>query len=304
MAENTRLIRPTAVDRALVEAPESLEPEENIETLGEEIEVEVEPNEEGGVEVTFGETEVQVREVEDFYGNLAETLDDDVLNDAGRFVLDAAEDDKNSRKEWEDGYTKGLDLLGLRYENRTEPFDGATGVVHPLLNEAVTQFQAGAYKEMLPATGPVRANIVGIPNEAVEQQAQRVQDYMNYQIMYEMEEYEPEFDQMLYYLGLAGSAFKKIYRDDALQRPVSKFVPAEDVLVPYVSTDLRSAERVTHVIKMSENELRKLQVSGFYRDIEIKGGMDDQTSDIEDKYDELLATDSDGKLTHSIWEKP
>ena len=287
MAENTRLIRPTAVDRALVEAPESLEPEENIETLGEEIEVEVEPNEEGGVEVTFGETEVQVREVEDFYGNLAETLDDDVLNDAGRFVLDAAEDDKNSRKEWEDGYTKGLDLLGLRYENRTEPFDGATGVVHPLLNEAVTQFQAGAYKEMLPATGPVRANIVGIPNEAVEQQAQRVQDYMNYQIMYEMEEYEPEFDQMLYYLGLAGSAFKKIYRDDALQRPVSKFVPAEDVLVPYVSTDLRSAERVTHVIKMSENELRKLQVSGFYRDIEIKGGMDDQTSDIEDKYDEL-----------------
>ena len=287
MAENTRLIRPTAVDRALVEAPESLEPEENIETLGEEIEVEVEPNEEGGVEVTFGETEVQVREVEDFYGNLAETLDDDVLNDAGRFVLDAAEDDKNSRKEWEDGYTKGLDLLGLRYENRTEPFDGATGVVHPLLNEAVTQFQAGAYKEMLPATGPVRANIVGIPNEAVEQQAQRVQDYMNYQIMYEMEEYEPEIDQMLYYLGLAGSAFKKIYRDDALQRPVSKFVPAEDVLVPYVSTDLRSAERVTHVIKMSENELRKLQVSGFYRDIEIKGGMDDQTSDIEDKYDEL-----------------
>ena len=287
MAENTRLIRPTAVDRALVEAPESLEPEENIETLGEEIEVEVEPNEEDGVEVTFGETEVQVREVADFYGNLAETLDDDVLNDAGRFVLDAAEDDKNSRKEWEDGYTKGLDLLGLRYENRTEPFDGATGVVHPLLNEAVTQFQAGAYKEMLPATGPVRANIVGMPNEAVEQQAQRVQDYMNYQIMYEMEEYEPEFDQMLYYLGLAGSAFKKIYRDDALQRPVSKFVPAEDVLVPYVSTDLRSAERVTHVIKMSENELRKLQVSGFYRDIEIKGGMDDQTSDIEDKYDEL-----------------
>ena len=152
MAENTRLIRPTAVDRALVEAPESLEPEENIETLGEEIELEVEPNEDGGVEVTFGETEVQVREVEDFYGNLAETLDDDVLNDAGRFVLDAAEDDKNSRKEWEDGYTKGLDLLGLRYENRTEPFDGATGVVHPLLNEAVTQFQAGAYKEMLPAT--------------------------------------------------------------------------------------------------------------------------------------------------------
>ena len=121
MAENTRLIRPTAVDRALVEAPESLEPEENIESLGEEIEVEVEPNEDGGVEVTFGETEVQVREVEDFYGNLAETLDDDVLNDAGRFVLDAAEDDKNSRKEWEDGYTKGLDLLGLRYENRTEP---------------------------------------------------------------------------------------------------------------------------------------------------------------------------------------
>ena len=145
----------------------------------------------------------------------------------------------------------------MRYESRTEPFDGATGVIHPLLNEAVTQFQSQAYKEMLPSSGPVRANIVGTPTPDAEQQAQRVQDYMNYQIMYEMEEYEPEFDQMLYYLGLAGSAFKKVYRDQALDRPVSKFIPAEDVLVPYVATDLKTAERVTHVIKMSKNELRK-----------------------------------------------
>ena len=151
----------------------------------------------------------------------------------------------------------------MRYEERTEPFDGATGVIHPILNEAVTQFQAGAYKEMLPSTGPVRANIVGLPTPEVEAQARRVQDYMNYAIMYEMEEFEPEYDQMLYYLGLAGSAFKKIYRDDALGRPVSKFIPAEDVIVPYSATDLRTAERVTHAFKLTQNELRKLQVVGF-----------------------------------------
>ncbi len=180
-------------------------------------------------------------------------------------VTSSVDEDKTSREEWEESYTKGLELLGLKYESRTEPFDGATGVIHPLLNEAVTQFQAGAYKEMLPSTGPVKANIIGQADIETEKQARRVQEYMNYQIMYEMEEYEPEFDQMLYFLGLAGSSFKKVYRDDILNRPVSKFVPAEDIIVPYTAVDLKTAERVTHVIRMSANELKKLQVKGFYR---------------------------------------
>jgi len=214
-------------------------------------------------------------------------VSDATLTGVASYVLDSVIDDRNSRDDWEDTYVKGLDLLGMRYEARTEPFDGATGVIHPLLNEAVTQFQSQAYKEMLPSSGPVRANIVGTPTPDAEQQAQRVQDYMNYQIMYEMEEYEPEFDQMLYYLGLAGSAFKKVYRDEALGRPVSKFIPAEDVLVPYVATDLKTAERVTHVIKMSENELRKMQVSGIYLDMESKGGATESTDSITDAYDDI-----------------
>ncbi len=202
--------------------------------------------------------------------NLADQVSDDELTGIASYVLEKVEEDKTSRDDWEDTYTKGLDLLGMRYENRTEPFDGATGVVHPMLNEAVTQFQSQAYKELLPAKGPVRTQVMGKTSQDLEKQAERVQDYMNYEIMYAMEEYEPEFDQMLYYLGLAGSAFKKVYRDQALDRPVSKFIPAEDVLVPYNATDLKTAERVTHVIKMTKNELRKLQVSGFYRDIEDK----------------------------------
>ena len=170
--------------------------------------------------------------------------------------------------------------------------------MHPILNEAVTQFQAGAYKEMLPSSGPVRAQIVGEPTAEIEKQAQRVEDYMNYQIMYEMEEYEPEFDQMLFFLGLAGSAFKKVYFDDLMKRPVSKFIPAEDVVVPYTASDLRSAERVSHVIKMNENELRKLQVSGFYKDMELKGGLTEDSSPIDEKYDEI-----EGKSTNSYEEE-
>ena len=287
MAQNPR---PSNIDRALVQAPNdflSIEEEDLAQQENDFLNVEVVENDEGA-EVSFGEDEVTFGgEPDNFYDNLAPMVSDATLTGVASYVLDSVEDDRNSRDDWEDTYVKGLDLLGMRYEARTEPFDGATGVIHPLLNEAVTQFQAQAYKEMLPSSGPVRANIVGTPTPEIEQQAKRVQEFMNYQIMYEMEEYEPEFDQMLYYLGLAGSAFKKVYRDEALGRPVSKFIPAEDVLVPYVATDLKTAERVTHVIKMSKNELRKMQVSGVYLDMDSKGSTNDSSDSITDAYDDI-----------------
>ena len=184
---------------------------------------------------------------------------------------------KTSRKEWEDTYIKGLDLLGFKYVNPTQPFQGASGATHPVLAEAVTQFQAQAYKELLPAMGPVRTQVLGAPNRQKEEQSNRVKNFMNYQLMDVMKEYEPEFDQMLFYLPLAGSAFKKVYYDELLGRAVSKFIQADDLIVPYTATSLADAEAVIHVIKMSENDLRKKQVSGFYLDVELKPGYDQET---------------------------
>jgi len=291
--------RPSNIDRSIIEAPVEDLSEEEIDLADQEDEffnVEVVDDEDGGAEVLYGEEEdMRGQEPADFYDNLAGLVSDDTLAGVATYVLDAVEEDESSREDWRDTYVKGLDLLGMRYENRTEPFDGATGVIHPILNEAVTQFQAGAYKEMLPSQGPVHANIVGLPTPEVEAQARRVQDYMNYMIMYEMEEYEPEFDQMLYYLGLAGSAFKKIYRDDALGRPVSKFVPAEDMIIPYTATDLRTAERVTHQIQMSKNELRKLQVSGFYLDMDVPEDSELETDEIDEAYDKIEGKSTTGK---------
>jgi len=294
--------RPSNVDRSLLQAPndtfsldEEMLREQEQQFLDDDISVEIEEDGEGGAEITFGEEETEFGvEPDDFYDNLAEYVSDDTLAGVATYVLDSVEEDKSSREDWVETYTKGLDLLGLKYEARTEPFDGATGVIHPVLNEAVTQFQAGAYKEMLPSKGPVRANIVGVASPELEKQAQRVQDYMNYMIMYRMEEYEPEFDQMLYYLGLAGSAFKKVYRDDTLARPVSKFVPAEDIVAPYTATDLKSAERITHVLKMSTNELRKLQVSGFYKDVDVQADEESAESEIQEAYDKLEGRESTG----------
>ena len=174
-----------------------------------------------------------------------------------------------SRKDWEQSYMEGLDLLGFKYNNRTEPFQGASGATHPVLAEAVTQFQSTAYKELLPSDGPVRTQVLGVATPQKEQQAQRVKDFMNYQIMDQMQEYEPEFDQMLFHLPLAGSAFKKVYYDDLLGRAVSKFVPADDLIVPYTATSLDDAEAIIHTVKISENDLRKQQVAGFYSDIEL-----------------------------------
>ena len=191
-----------------------------------------------------------------------------------------------SRKDWERSYTQGLDLLGFKYDQRSEPFQGASGATHPVLAEAVTQFQALAYKELLPADGPVRTQILGLQTPDKVQQASRVKDFMNYQIMDQMKEYEPEFDSMLFHLPLSGSTFKKVYYDEVEGRAVSKFVPADDLIVPYTATSLDDAEAIIHRVKISENELRKQQVAGFYRDIEL-GQAQDKESEVDKKEREL-----------------
>ena len=215
-----------------------------------------------------GEQEIN-QEVE-FGSNLAEVIDDQDLGVISNDIMEGYQEDKASRKDWEETYTKGLGLLGFKYRERSTPFMGASNVSHPVLAEAVTQFQAQAYRELLPAGGPVRTQILGKEDVMKQQQAQRVSEFMNYQLMHVMEEYDPELDQMLFHLPLAGSSFKKVYFDTNLGRAVSKFVPADDLLVPYTATDLQSAERVTHVIKRNKNDIRKLQVQGFYRDIELQ----------------------------------
>jgi len=202
--------------------------------------------------------------------NLAEVLDDNQLGVIANDLRESFEEDKSSRQEWEETYKKGLDLLGFKYQERTQPFTGASSVTHPMLSEAITQFQAQAYKELLPPGGPVNTQILGQITTQKEEQAQRVKDFMNYQITYEMEEYDPDLDSLLFYLPLSGSAFKKVYYDEGLQRPVSKFIPSDDLYVPYQTTDFPSCERVTHVIRRSENEIRKLQVSGLYRDVDLQ----------------------------------
>jgi len=232
--------------------------------------IEVTSMDDGGVELNFEPGKVNIPGTENHYDNLAELLPEDILDPIGLKMRADYAEYKTSRKEWERSYIEGLDLLGFKYNNRNEPFQGASGATHPVLAEAVTQFQAGAYKELLPAEGPVRAQILGKVDQAKEQQAQRVKNFMNYQIMEKMEEYEAEFDQMLFYLPLSGSAFKKVYYDALLQRAVSKFVPADDLVVPYTATSLDDAEAIMHVIKISENDLRKQQVAGFYSDIELQ----------------------------------
>jgi len=231
--------------------------------------VEVQENEDGSVDVNFDPKIGSPGEDTGHFANLAELLPDDVLDPLGSKMYENYTDYKSSRKDWERTYTQGLELLGFNYDDRTEPFKGASGATHPVLAEAVTQFQALAYKELLPAQGPVRTQIIGMPTPEKEAQSQRVKEFMNYQIMSEMKEYEAEFDQMLFYLPLAGSAFKKVYYDELMERAVSKYVPADDIVVPYTATSLDDCESVIHRVRMSENELRKQQVGGFYRDIEI-----------------------------------
>ena len=231
--------------------------------------VDIQRNEDGSADITFDPRAVNPGDDKGHFSNLAELLPDDVIDPLGHKLYNDYTDYKNSRKDWERSYISGLDLLGFKYEDRSEPFKGASGASHPVLAEAITQFQSLAYKELLPSNGPVRAQIIGMPTPQKEQQSSRVKDYMNWQIMDQMKEYEPEFDQMLFNLPLAGSTFKKIYYDDIMQRAVSKFVPADDLVVPYTATSLDDCESIVHVIRMTENELRKKQVGGFYRDIEV-----------------------------------
>jgi len=231
--------------------------------------VEIEMDEDGGAEISFDPQVAAMEGGEDQNDNLAEFLEDGVLDPIGAELFDQYAEYKESRGDWEESYREGLDLLGFKYTKRTEPFRGASGVTHPVLAEAVTQFQAQAYKELLPAEGPVRVQILGDVTAEKQDQANRVKDFMNYQIMDQMKEYEPEFDQMLFYLPLSGSAFKKVYYDDLLGRAVSKFIPAEDIVVPYSANSLDDAEAVIHLVKISKNDLRKQQVAGFYKDIDL-----------------------------------
>jgi len=251
-------------------------------------------DETGGAEVSFDPAATEIDPAQDHFANLAETMPDNVLEPLGSKLFDQYTEYKESRADWEDTYRNGLELLGFKYERRTQPFRGASGVNHPVLAEAVTQFQAQAYKELLPSDGPVRTQILGDISVPKEDQAKRVKDFMNWQIMDQMKEYEPEFDQMLFYLPLSGSTFKKVYYDDLLARAVSKFVPADDLIVPYSANSLEDAEAIVHVIKVSENELKKQQVSGFYKDIEL-GTPPVTENQLEDKKLELEGISKDGQ---------
>jgi len=254
----------TIEEQVEVAIPGSLRPKEMDGSV-----IEVLTEEDGSAVVDFDPQPESLIDEGDFYRNLAEELDDTALGLLVSDLTSQYENNNNSRKDWRENYEKGLQLLGYKYEDRTEPFRGASGVTHPILAEAATQFQAQAYNELLPPSGPVRTVVMGAVDKKKEQQAHRVKEFMNYYLMNEMQEYTPEFDQMLYYLPLAGSAFKKVYYDSALNRPVSTFVPATDLIVPYETSNLETCPIITHRIDMNVNDLRKQQIAGFYLDVPI-----------------------------------
>tara|TARA_R110000744_G_scaffold96444_1_gene186372 strand:+ start:3125 stop:5560 length:2436 start_codon:yes stop_codon:yes gene_type:complete len=275
-----------AIERQLISAvPDSQESIELeiMEQPEEETELFVQPD--GSI---MRSSDMPDETVSRFGENLAEKLEDRELNTIATELVSSYEEDLESRNDWFRSYTEGLDLLGINSDSRSQPFVGASGVHHPILAEAVTQFQAQAYKELLPAGGPVDTEVLGITDNAKLEKANRVKNFMNYQITYKMEEYDPEMDQLLFYLPLSGSAFKKVYYDPSFGRAVARFVKSEDLVVPYYAVDLLTSPRITHVIHMNENELRKLQLSGFYKDIEMSppGGAQG-TTDVDDKIDEL-----------------
>ena len=276
------------IDRSMPSMGEPIEGMEEEEIIVEELEEDPDVTEQEDGSVVIGpdlEDEMQQQMLMEPDANLAELLEEDELAKIASDLISNYEEDRSGRQEWEDAYTEGLELLGIKYEDREEPFRGSSGVTHPLIAEAVTQFQAQAYKELLPRSGPVRTQVVGTSTPEVVSQSQRIQDFMNYQIIHVMDEYDPEMDRLLFYLPLAGSAFKKVYFDDILDRAVSRFVPADDLVVPYNATDLASASRVTHVTRMSLNDVRKFQAGGFYRDIELEPY--EQEDEVRDKEREL-----------------
>jgi hypothetical protein len=284
------------VDKTLnnVETTINIDPEELTQELQEEQQEQAEQgppvdlveNEDGSVDINYDPKVAATDQGQSHFDNIADFLEDDILGRLSNDLMGNYQDYKMSRKDWEKSYTEGLDLLGFKYNDRTEPFKGASGATHPVLAEAVTQFQALAYKELLPADGPVRTQVMGVSTPEKIQQSQRVEDYMNYEVMNNMIDYEPDFDQLLFYLPLAGSAFKKIYYDEVEGKAVSKFVPADDLVVPYTATSLDDAESIIHMVRMSENDLRKQQVGGFYRDIDLTPGAQNE-SEAEKKEREL-----------------
>ena len=261
---------------AEIQIPEEYEGEEEIEILFDEDDNLVDPS--------LMDSDQQT----EFNDNLAEFLDSSTLSEISSQVLTNFQNDLDSREDWYETFKDGLELLGIQNDPRSEPFEGASGVYHPLLAEAVTHFQAQAYKELLPANGPVDTKVMGASSDPKAMQANRVKDFMNYQLLYKMEEYDPEMDQMLFFLPLAGSAFKKCYFDPAIGRIVSRFIKAEDLVVPYSATDLHTSPRITHRMSMTENDLLKLQLSGFYIDTDMNTPMYGGDNDsVQSKIDEI-----------------
>ena len=272
------------VERRITGEPTEVITEEvTVETPDELTVDNIEMTEDGGALINPVDEQMEV----EFDSNLAEYMDEKDLQDMSSDLVGDYKEDSSSREEWYDAYAKGLKLLGFKYEDRSQPFQGASGVTHPLLSETVTQFQAQAYKELLPANGPVRVQMIGKSDPQKEQQAQRVQEFMNYQVMHVMEDFDPDLDQMLFYLPLSGSSFKKVYYDSTMGRAVSKFIPSEELIVPYTATDLGTAERITHVLKRTENDIRKLQVTGFYRDVDLEEYEDAETNSIQTEINRL-----------------
>jgi hypothetical protein len=290
------------IDKSLPNVADQLTPGElEVEQISQAVEetpagpTELTENEDGSVDINF-DPKKNLSAGTEFGANLAEVIDEQDLGRLGSELYQDTQSYKDSRADWEKAYTQGLDLLGFKYESRTEPFQGASSATHPVLAEAVTQFQALAYKELLPAEGPVRTQVIGLDTPEIQDQADRVSEFMNYQIMDIMKEYEPEFDQMLFYLPLSGSTFKKVYYDETLGRAVSKFIQAQDIIVPYTANSIDDAESVVHVIKISENELRKQQVSGFYRDIELEPSDElTQDNDVKSKERQLEGVTMSGQ---------
>jgi hypothetical protein len=275
----------TNMDKALYQAPLGIT-EEDMDAP--EIEIEIEDPESVGIKI--GDLEIDIEpgvDEDEFNKNLAEDMDDSVLTTMASELIADYEDDLASRKDWIQTYVDGLELLGMKIEERSEPWEGACGVYHPLLSEALVKFQAETMMSMFPAAGPVKTQIVGKETVEKKEAAQRVQDDMNYQLTDVMKEYRPEHERMLWGLGLSGNAFKKVYFDPHLDRQISLFVPAEDIVVPYGASNLDSAERVTHVMRKTENELRRLQVAGFYRDVDI-GDPVDVLDEVEKKIAEKM----------------
>ena len=284
----------TIEDQVDIAVPNSFE-----EMPSEGMDIEIIQDDDGGVIVDFDPSMRNREDEGDFNRNLAEELESSLLGVVGNELMGEFDANKASRKDWEDTYRDGLDMLGFTYSERTLPFRGSTGVTHPLLAEAATQFQAQAFNEMLPPDGPVRTAIVGEPTKDKEQQARRVKEFMNYYITNVMEEYTPEFDQMLFFLPLAGSTFKKVYFDEGLNRAVSKFVPAENLVVPYETSSLETCPCITNVVNMPLNELRKLQISGFYADVDVLPGVESQNqlNDEMDKIQGVQASNIDYDVT-------